>query len=196
MNRRFFTPFLCLILSGCFGGGGGGSTSSSKKTKAAKTCTTPIPNGKGELPWDKKTKKHSTTCTVISCNAGYDNVADTKRCGKTASRFYSPANDKTRKACPTPTHSSTTGSMGLSSADGCYSCNTGYLKNTRENTCDVPATGKYVNPSGSEKSCSRPTGGGFKTFSTNTGAVTTATGCNFSCKSGFVKNTTTFTCSM
>ncbi len=73
MKCRFFTLFLSLLLSGCGGGGGGGggSTSSSKKAKAAKVCTTPLPNGKGELPWNTKTKKYSTTCKVVSCNAGY-----------------------------------------------------------------------------------------------------------------------------
>ena len=74
MKHYFFCAFLSLfLLSGCGGGGGGGggSTSSSKKAKAAKVCTTPLPNGKGELPWNTKTKKYSTTCKVVSCNAGY-----------------------------------------------------------------------------------------------------------------------------
>ena len=198
MKHYFFCAFLSLfLLSGCGGssGGGGDSTSSSKKAKAAKACMTPIPNGKGELPWNKTTKKYNTTCEVVSCDAGFDSVADSAQCQSTPSGFFSLANDKTQTACPTPSNSSAIASTGLSSASGCYTCNSGYLKNTARNTCNIPATGKYVNSSGSEKSCNRPTGGGFKTFSTNTGGVATATGCDFSCKSGFVKNTTTFTCS-
>ena len=69
MKHYFFCAFLSLLLASCGGGGGGGSTSSSKK--GAKECVTPIANGKGGLLWNKATKKYSTTCTVISCNAGY-----------------------------------------------------------------------------------------------------------------------------
>ena len=143
MKRYLYYAFLCLTLSGCGGGeDDGGSTSSSKKAKAAKACTTPMANGKGELPWDKKTKKYSTTCKVISCN-------------------------------------------------------TGYVKNTGTNRCDIPVLGKYVDNLGREKSCksvgSTPTGG-FDTFLANTGAVPTATDCNFSCKSGYVKSVSTYSC--
>ena len=192
MKHYFFCAFLSLfLLSGCGGssGGGGDSTSSSKKAKAAKACTTPLPNGKGQLPWNKTTKKYNTTCKVVSCDAGFDSVADSAQCQSTPSGFFSLANDKTQTACPTPSHSSAIASTGLSSASGCYTCNPGYLKNTASNTCDVPGQGKYVDGSGSEQDCSGPGGtlGGFE-FSDNTKGVSSATGCNFSCKQNHVKS--------
>ncbi len=66
MKLCLYLTFLSLLLlSGCGGssggGGGEGATSSSKKAKA---CTTPLSNGKGELPWNTKTKKYSTICKV------------------------------------------------------------------------------------------------------------------------------------
>ena len=70
VKRRLFTPFLCLILSGCFGGSGGGDSTSSSK-KGAKECTTPIPNGKGGLLWNSATKKYGTTCQVVDCDSGF-----------------------------------------------------------------------------------------------------------------------------
>ena len=75
-------------------------------------------------------------------------------------------------------------------------CNTGLVKNTGENTCDIPDQGKYADRIGDEQSCDDPTGatGGFKEFLANTGAVDSATGCSFSCNAGFVKNTADSMC--
>ena len=191
IKHYFFCAFLSLfLLSGCGGssGGGGDSTSSSKKAKAAKACTTPIPNGKGELPWNTKTKKYSTTCKVVSCDAGFDSVADSAQCQSTPSGFFSLANDKTQTACPTPSNSSAIASTGLSSADGCYNCDGGYLKNTASNTCDVPGQGKYVNVGGAEASCNPITIEGGATATWIAGAAATDAACPFSCSAGFVKN--------
>ncbi len=196
MKRQFFTLFLPLLLSGCGGGGGGSSSSGGSSSKKPQSCA--IANGSGHKVWDKTAKKYSTTCTLVTCNAGFDNDEDSTQCQTTAANYYSPANDKTRTACPTTPHSSATTTTGLSSAKGCYNCDGGYLKNTASNTCEVPSKGKYVNASGNEQSCSDPGGtvGGFETFLNNTEGVSNATGCNFSCKSGFVKNTATFTCNI
>ena len=201
MKHYFFCAFLSLLLSGCLGGGGGGggggSTSSSKKKdKAAKDCTTPIPNGKGGLLWNSTTKKYGTTCKVVSCNAGYDNDVDSTKCQQTASGFYSLAKDKTRKKCPTPTHSSSTGRSGLSSPNDCWNCKSGSLKNTRNKKCTLPTKGKYINASGNEQRCIDPGGtlGGFDEFLDNTRGVSSAHGCNFSCRSGYVKSVSNYTC--
>ena len=200
IKHYFFCAFLSLfLLSGCGGssGGGGDSTSSSKKAKAAKACTTPIPNGKGELPWNTKTKKYSTTCTLVTCNAGFDNDEDPTECQTTAANYYSPANDKTRTACPTaPPLSSPTGNTGLSSADGCYTCDGGYLKNTASNTCDVPGQGKYVNVGGAEASCNPIAIEGGATATWIAGAAATETACPFSCSAGFVKNEVLRSCNI
>ncbi len=76
---------------------------------------------------DKTTKKHSTTCTITACNAGFDNAVDATQCQQTPAQYYSPVNDKTRTACPTPSGSSATTTTGLSSVDGCFTCDdTGY----------------------------------------------------------------------
>ncbi len=55
--------------------------------------------------------------------------------------------------------------------------------------CNIPDTGKYAD-NGVEKDCSPITGGtgGFNAFAVNRGAVATATGCGFSCNTGFVKS--------
>ncbi len=220
------------------------------KSASGYTCTRgqpcPITNGAGV----KETPTGS--CEVVDCDAGYDSTqAPTTQCQQTASGFYSLANNKGRTACPTPPHSSATTTTELSSADGCYTCDGGYLKNTARNTCDVPSKGTYVNASGTEvscnpittlqggatatwirgaaatadacpfscspgfvktgracnipglgkyadssgdeQSCNNPTGG-FNTFLLNTGAVETATDCGFSCNAGFVKKTVGRTC--
>ena len=83
----------------------------------------------------------------------FDSVANQAQCGQTPSGFFSLADDKTRTACPTPPHSSATTTTGLSSADGCYTCDGGYLKNTASSTCDFPSKGKYVDASGTEVTC-------------------------------------------
>ena len=185
MKHYFFCAFLSLFLASCGGGGGGGdSTSSSKKAKAAKACTTPIPNGKGELPWNTKTKKYSTTCKVVSCNAGYVKNTEGNSC------------DGETKACMTPIPNGkgellwNTKTKKYSTTCKVVSCNAGYVKNTGENTCDIPDTGKYADSSGDEQSCDAITldPGGFNTFLLNTGAVETATGCGFSCNAGFLKS--------
>ena len=196
MKHYLYYTFLSLfVLSGC-GGGGGSSSSGGSSSKKHQSCA--IANGSGHKVWDKTAKKYSTTCTLVTCNAGFDNDEDSTQCQTTAANYYSPANDKTRTACPTTPHSSATTTTGLSSAKGCYNCDGGYLKNTASNTCEVPSKGKYVNASGNEQICSDPGGtvGGFETFLNNTEGVSNATGCNFSCKSGFVKNTATFTCNI
>ena len=199
IKHYFFCAFLSLfLLSGCGGssGGGGDSTSSSKKAKAAKACTTPLPNGKGQLPWNKTTKKYNTTCKVVSCDAGFDSVADSAQCQSTPSGFFSLANDKTQTACPTPSNSSAIASTGLSSAGGCYNCDGGYLKNTASNTCDVPGQGKYVNVGGTEASCNPIAIEGGATATWIAGAAATETACPFSCSAGFVKNEVLRSCNI
>ncbi len=220
------------------------------KSTSGYTCTKGYPcsidNGAGV----KATSLGS--CEAVDCNAGYDSVADSAQCQSTPSGFFSLADDKTQTACPTPPHSSATTTTGLSSAADCYNCNSGYLKNTARNTCDVPSKGTYVNAQGSEsscnpiriegaataswiagaaataitcpfsctagyvksgrvckiptkgkyadngveKSCSPITGGGFDDFAVNTGAVSTAAGCRFSCNAGFVKKTAGRACNI
>ena len=168
--------------------------------KSAYTCTggqtCPVTNGGGLNLWDTNTDDFSTTCTVETCYAGYDSVANQAQCGQTPSGFFSLAGDKTRTTCPAPPHSSATTTTGLSSADGCYTCDGGYLKNTASSTCDFPSKGKYVDASGTEVTCNPITTlqGGFDEFLDNTRGVSSAHGCNFSCRSGYVKSVSNYTC--
>ena len=196
MKRRFFHAFLCLILSGCFGDSDKGSTSSSKK--GAKECTNPLPNGKGGLLWNKATKKYGTTCTVISCDAGYDNAANPAQCGKTQAGYYSLAKDKSRKKCLTtfPPHSLRNTATGTKSETDCWKCESGSLKNTNKKECTLPAKGKYYDQ-GSLNDCDSVDSipdGGFKEFSDYTGAVPTARDCNFSCNTSYEKILSTYSC--
>ncbi len=143
MKYRFFTAFLCLTLSSCgesSGGGGGNSTSSSKKAKA---CTTPISNGKGELPWNTKTKKYSTTCKVVSCNAGYVKDTEEKSCDIPEAGKYadSSGNEKSCDAITRDTGGFNTflaNTIAVNSAAGCdFSCNAGFVKSGR--ACNIPS---------------------------------------------------------
>ena len=84
----------------------------------------------------------------------------------------------------------------VSAADGCdFTCNAGFVKKTVGRTCATPDTGKYAD-AGIEKSCDNPTGAatGFDVFLQNTGAVDSADGCGFSCKSGYVKDASAREC--
>ncbi len=200
MKYRFFTAFLCLILSSCGGssggGGGGNSTSSSKKAKAAKACTTPIPNGKGELPWNTKTKKYSTTCKVVSCNAGYVKNTGRNSCDIPEAGKY--ADKGVEKDCSPITGGFNTfllNTGAVETATGCgFSCNAGFLKSGR--ACNFPRKGKYLDGSGIEQDCSGPGGtdGGFNEFLDNIKGVNSASGCNFSCKPNHVKSASGYTC--
>ena len=196
MKHYFFCAFLSLLLASC-GGGGGGSDSGASSKKKAKSCTTTIANGKGEIPWDKKTKKH-TTCTVISCNAGFDNDVDSTKCQQTASGFYSLAKDKTRKTCPTtiPSHSLNNTITGLKLETDCWKCESGSLKNTKQKKCTLPTKGKYYDQ-GTLKDCSSVGGTppeGFKNWEDNTAPVASDNNCAFSCKDEFTKSESLFSC--
>ncbi len=77
-----------------------------------------------------------------------------------------------------------------------FSCNAGYTKNALAGECNIPSDGKYADSNGDEQSCSGVTGASnsFNEFLSNTVAVSTAKGCDFSCNAGFVKNTNDYTC--
>ena len=198
MKHYFFCAFLSLLLASC-GGGGGGSDSGASSKKKAKSCTTTIANGKGGRLWNKATKEYSTTCTVTSCDAGYDNDVDSTKCQETASGFYSLAKDKTRKTCPIrkPDHSLVNTATGLKLETDCWKCESGSLKNTSNKKCTLPTKGKYYDSQGKLQNCNsvRSTpDGGFKEFLDNTGAVPTARDCNFSCNTNYEKILSTYSC--
>ena len=175
-----------------------GFTKSDSLFSCNKSRACRVNNGGGLNLWDRNTNNFSTTCTLETCNAGYDNSQNPTQCQTTVSGFYSPANDKNRKACSTiPVYSFVTGRTGLSSSHDCWSCNSGYLKNIRGRvSCNFPRKGKYVNALGNEQSCNNVGGapGGFNEFLDNTRGVNVATGCNFSCRSGYVNNSSTYSC--
>ena len=199
IKHYFFCAFLSLfLLSGC--GGGGDSTSSSKKAKAAKACTTPIPNGKGELPWDTKTKKHSTTCKVVSCNAGYVKNTRGSSCDIPETGKYAD-NVGREQDCDGPTgdtggFNAFIGNTGaVSTPTGCgFSCNTGYVKDASARECNFPATGSYVDAMGTVGSCNSITLEGTATSTWIAGAASTDTACPFSCTAGYVKDTSPGEC--
>ena len=196
MKHYLYYIFLSLLLSGCGGGDGGTSSSGGSSSKKPQSCD--IANGSGHKVWDKTAKKYSTICTVVTCNAGFDNHEDSTQCQSTVSGFFSLSDDKNRKACPTiPVHSFATGRTGLSSPHDCWSCHSGYLKNIRGRvSCNFPSKGKYINVLGNEQSCNNVGGapGGFNEFLDNTRGVSSANGCNFSCRSGYVNNPSTYSC--
>ena len=75
-------------------------------------------------------------------------------------------------------------------ATGCdFSCKSGYVKDASARECNFPSLGNYAD-NGVEKVCSPITGdsGGFDAFAANTGAVSAADGCGFSCNAGYVKD--------
>ena len=85
----------------------------------------------------------------------------------------------------------------VSSATGCgFSCNAGFVKDSSARECNFPSSGNYADSSGDEQSCSPITGdsGGFDAFAVNTGAVSAADGCGFSCTAGYLKDTSTREC--
>ena len=142
----------------------------------------------------------SATGCDFSCNAGFvKNTAD-RTCNIPDTGNYADGAGA-MQSCSTPTGGFNTflrNAGAVSAADGCgFSCNAGFVKKTVDRTCAIPDTGKYAD-AGIEKSCDNPTGatGGFKEFLANTGAVSTAAGCGFSCNAGFVKNTSDRTCNI
>ncbi len=62
--------------------------------------------------------------------------------------------------------------------------------------CEIPDQGKYADNAGGEQGCSSITGAatGFKTFLPNTVAVSTPTGCGFSCNTGYMKDSSAREC--
>ena len=130
------------------------------------------------------------------CHAGFDNTqAPTTECQQTVANFYSPANDKTRTACPTPGNSSPTAAMGSSNPQGCFDCNAGYWRNPQgSGSCDVPDLGKWVDATNnSKKDCTPITpNSNFNTWLAGAAAADDA--CPFSCSGAFSVHTSTRTC--
>ena len=180
---NFFYIFFSLLLSACLGGC---SDSTFSTIKIDRSCN--IENGKGKKKWDVTKKAH--ICEVVTCDAGFDNEEDQTMCQETLLNNYSLENDKNRKPCPTPEHSFSTRSRGLSSPHTCYACDDGYIKDIQgEGSCGLPRLGKYVDAdTGTEKKCTIIGGDqdGFKEWIR--GAASAANACPFSCNSGFVKN--------
>ncbi len=169
---------------------------SNTKRCVAATASCSITNGSGTKTWNAGNNAYGT-CTLVSCNAGFDNTPDAIACEQTAANFYSVANDKTRTACPTrpPVNSSKVTATGLADLHGCYTCNAGYWKSTQGNgSCNLPDKGKWVNANDNTKDndCSTVTGGNFDDWVV--GAAAAANECSFSCANGYAVNSNTRTC--
>ena len=81
-----------------------------------------------------------------------------------------------------------------------FTCLSGYVKDTQNRACNPPGKGKYANAEGVEADCDDIEGdvGGFENFVKNTGAsavaVSSPTGCGFTCNAGFIKDIAGRTC--
>ncbi len=141
------------------------------------------------------------TCP-FSCTAGFVMDSLARACKTPSTGHY--ANSGVETDC-----SDITGDIGgfaafeanagaVTSATGCgFSCNLGYLKNTDDRECNYPSSGHYADTNGAQQSCDKVSGtppGGFDVFVDNTKAVPTATDCSFSCKTGYVKSVSVYSC--
>ena len=140
----------------------------------------------------------SATGCGFSCNAGFMKDSSARQCNYPTKGNY-VNNQGAEASCDSITiegGATATWIAGAAATDATcpYSCSPGFVKTGR--ACNTPDTGKYAGSSGDEQSCEDPTGaaGGFKEFLSNTGAVSTATGCDFTCNAGFVKKTVGRTC--
>ena len=114
------------------------------KSQACDIVVAEISVGKGIQDYQSGTMGEYDNCSqVISCTGGYDNESgESTTCTKTAAGYYSPANEKSRTACPDdkkPTNNSKWSSeTGLTSADNCagaWVCETGYKANEENTDC-------------------------------------------------------------
>ena len=163
------------------------------------SCNTITIEGGAIANWITGAAATADTCP-FSCSTGYAKTG--RACNIPGLGKYADGSGN-EQSCNNPTGAAGgfdvfLPNMGaVSTATGCgFSCKSGFVKNRVNRTCNIPGLGKYADGSVNEQSCDTPTGatGGFKEFLTNTAAVATATGCNFSCNVGFVKNTADSMC--
>ena len=164
-----------------------------KDRKLHESCT--VPNARKGRKTLAGTGSDYGPCEVIACKPGYvkkEVKEEDDTCVEPAEGKYSDGDGELDcHAIGGQGGTFVVNTGAVSTNKGCnFSCNTGFVKNTASFTCSFPDTGKYVDSSGDEQSCNRPTGdsGGFDTFLANTRAVSSATGCGFSCNAGFVKD--------
>ena len=162
-----------------------------------KSCNTPTGVVGGFKEFLANTGAVSTAAGCdFSCNAGYMKDSSSRECNYPTPGTY-VNNQGTESSCTNITGMTGFGSWVPGAAtvdDACpFSCSAGFVKSGR--ACNIPRKGKYAD-AGIEKSCDNPTGAasGFDVFLQNPGAVDSADGCGFSCKSGYVKDASAREC--
>ena len=131
-----------------------------------------------------------SACTLVSCNTGY--VKDGNSCRTPADNSYAHTNGDERTCTgPTIIHVLKLGgqAMEVSNSGQCpFTCQTGYIINTSDRTCDVPATGKYANASGREATCTGPTIANVLKLGGQAVGVSNSGQCPFTCQTGYIVN--------
>ena len=163
---------------------------------ATKDCSSEISNGKGKKRWNVEDNVYKG-CKVVQCSVGY--VDKRTSCAIPVFGKYADKKGK-EKSCEslngTGTGSLTANTGAVRKATGCnFTCDSGFVKNEAGFACNIPGLGKYVD-GGVEKNCNSVIGTGTGSLAANTGAVSSDTGCNFTCDSGFVKDESGFACNI
>ena len=134
-----------------------------------------------------------------TCNAGYDDHNDDGTCSVTGAGHYSPDGNSDRIPCTVPDDATADSvSTGLSSANQCWTCNTGYDDHNDDGTCSVTAAGHYSPAGNSDRiSCNTVTAPDDATAdsaSASTG-LSSANQC-WTCNAGFDDHDDDGTCSV
>ena len=132
-------------------------------------------------------------CSTLTwaCAAGYDSTQNSPHCELTEVKYYSPAGDNTRTACPAkPNNSSWTTTTGLTSEADCntqsWRCNAGYDNQENSDQCETTILG-YYSPANSNNrvACTKPNN---TVWTGSTEGLDSAQGClalTWACAAGY-----------
>ena len=146
------------------------------------TLCTPIQNQKGWLPSSSGTPLTSDSCD-FACRSGYKKGTSPRACSPPTEGTYVQADCISEAPCLDISNKQAWVEGPADSETSCdFTCLSGFEK--YERTCRSPLPGFWVD-AGVVKPCDPIA---KSDWSANTGAVTSATGCAFSCKSGFTES--------
>ena len=188
------------------------------KDGAARTCSFPLRGHYANAQWVAtpcsaikgvvagfKTFENNTEAVALatgcpfSCKAGYVKDKAGRACNLPNPGKYANAQGENAPCTGAIPHSTSLGGQAVEVTDSAqcpFTCRSGFVKNEQGRSCDIPDNGKYANAQGVEASCDPITGivAGFKTFENNIGALSSSTGCPFTCNAGYAKDETGRTC--